>query len=56
MTQYVGVARLVPGSALHRDASNQEKSITMATSRDAVMASCARSFTNARAWRDGLWR
>jgi transposase len=31
--------------ASHRDASNQEKSITKATSRDAVTASCARSFT-----------
>src|SRR6516164_991403 len=33
-------ARLVPGSGLHRGASNQEKAITIATSRDAVMASC----------------
>jgi len=42
-------ARLVPGSGLHRGASNQEKSITIATSRDAVMASCARSFNEAAA-------
>jgi hypothetical protein len=32
-------------SASHHDACNREKSIPMATSRDAVMASCARSFT-----------
>jgi hypothetical protein len=40
-----GRARLVPGSVSHRGASNQEKLTTTATSRDAVIASCALCFT-----------